>query len=163
MDYITDHGVAALGTRLRRLLDRLERDMVALYRAEGVGFEPRWYPVFVALRDEGPMSVGALAQRLGVTHVAVSQVRAALEAEGLIDAAPDPEDGRRQRLALTPRGRETAERLRPLWASVAAAGAQLLAEGAPTLMTDLDGLDRALDRCGLKTRIEQDLHGNPLS
>ena len=158
MDYLTNQGVATLGTRLRRLLERMDRDMVALYRATDAGFEPRWYPVFTALRDEGPLSVGALAQRLGVTHAAVSQVRAALEGEGLIAARPDPADGRRQHLALTPRGLDMARRLQPLWTAVGAAGAALLAEASPNLMADLDGLDRALDRCGLKARVEEGLN-----
>ena len=158
MDYLTSQGVATLGTRLRRLLDRMDRDVVTLYRGAGTGFEPRWYPVFAVLRDEGPASVGALARRLGVTPAAVSQVRAALEAEGLIAAMPDPADRRSQHLALTPRGLDMARRLQPLWVAFAAAGAALLAEGAPNLMADLDGLDRALDRCGLKARVEQDFN-----
>ena len=155
MDFLSKQGASALGSRLRRLLDRLDRDMAATYRDAGVGFEARWYPVFVVLRDEGPLSVGALAARLGVTHAAVSQVRAALEAKGLIGAEPDPADGRRQLLSLTARGRAVDGRLQPLWAAVAAAAVQLLDEGAPALMADLDGLDRALDRCGLKARVDR--------
>jgi DNA-binding MarR family transcriptional regulator len=163
MDYLTKQGAAALGSRLRRLLDRLDRDVAAIYRQADAGFEARWFPVFTVLRDEGSMSVGGLAERLGVTHAAVSQVRAALEAQGLIRAEPDPDDGRRQLLALSERGREMAVRLQPLWAAVAAAGAQLLAEAAPTLMADLDGLDRALDRSGLKARVDDRFNRNPSS
>ena len=48
-----------------------------------------------------------------------------------------------------------ARRLEPLWTAFAAAGAALLAEGSPNLMANLDGLDRALDRCGLRARVEQ--------
>ena len=163
MDFLKVQGVSALGSRLRRVLDRLDRDLAAIYRAAGMEFEPRWHPVFVVLRDEGPMSVGALAKRLGVTHAAVSQVRAAMEARGLVSAAPDPADGRSQRLSLTPRGRAMGEQLQPLWTAVAAAATQLLAEGAPALMADLDGLDRALDRSGLKARVDHLIKLEPQS
>src|ERR1700722_1518582 len=98
MDYLATHGINALGSRLRRLLERLDRDVAAIYRAANICFEARWFPVFIALHDNGPLTVGALSERLGVTHAAISQVRAALEAEGLIAATQDPADGRRQQL-----------------------------------------------------------------
>lgn len=154
MDFIARQQVKALGARLRRLVERLDRDVLAAYRAAGERFEPRWYAVFIALRDEGPLTVGELSQRLGVTHAAVSQVRSALEREGLVASQADPADGRRHPLALTPAGRATATRLEPLWATIAAASEGLLAEGAPALMSQLDDLDRALDRQDLKTRID---------
>jgi len=98
------------------------------------------------------LTVGELAQRLGITHAAVSQVRTALEAEGLILSKPDPRDGRRQRLMLSAKGQRTATRLAPLWAAIASAANELMREGAPTLMENLDGLDQALERRGLRSR-----------
>src|ERR1700722_15119766 len=86
MDYLATHGINALGSRLRRLLERLDRDVAAIYRAANICFEARWFPVFIALHDNGPLTVGALSERLGVTHAAISQGRAALGAEGLIAA-----------------------------------------------------------------------------
>jgi DNA-binding MarR family transcriptional regulator len=154
MNYSATQAVTAFGSRLRRLLERLDRDVLAIYRAAGERFEPRWYAVFAALRDQGPLTVGALSGRLGVTHAAVSQVRAALEREGLISGESDPEDGRRQRLSLTPHGREAALRLEALWAAIAAAMGEMLAEHAPTLLADLDSLDDALDRRGLRARVQ---------
>lgn len=144
----------ALGSRLRRLVDRLDRDVAAVYRAAGVRFEPRWYPVFIALRDDGPLTVGELAERLGVTHAAVSQVRTALEGEGLIASRPDPDDGRRQTLSLTARGRKSAERLQPLWSAILATSDRLLADEAPGLLRALDRLEAALDRRGFQARLD---------
>ena len=130
----------------------MDREVLAVYRAAGERFEPRWYAVFAALRDEGPLTVGELSHRLGISHAAVSQIRSALEAEGLIRGAADPWDGRRQVLSITARGRETAERLAPLWAAIAGAVGEILAEHAPTLPADLDALERAIERRGLAAR-----------
>ncbi|WP_205522771.1 MarR family winged helix-turn-helix transcriptional regulator [Myxococcus eversor] len=152
MDSLKKQGTLAFGTRLRRLVERMDRDVLALYRAAGERFEPRWYAVFTTLRDSGPLTVGELAVRLGITHAAVSQVRTALEREGLILSKADPEDGRRQRLLLSAKGQRTATRLAPLWTAIAQAADELLREGAPTLMAQLDGLDQALDRRGLRAR-----------
>ena len=151
-------GVTALGSRLRRLLERLDREVLAVYRAAGERFEPRWYGVFAALRDDGPLSVGDLSRRLGISHAAVSQIRTALEAEGLIRGQADPWDGRRQVLSLTPLGRETAARLAPLWSAIGAAVGDMLAEHAPTLPADLDALEQAIDRHSLAARVGTTLH-----
>jgi DNA-binding MarR family transcriptional regulator len=157
MNRSTDQGITAFGSRLRRLLERLDREVLAVYRGAGERFEPRWYGVFAALRDHGPMTVGELSRHLGISHAAVSQVRTALEAQGLVSGDPDPEDGRRQRLSLTPYGQETARRLAPLWAAIAASIGELLAEHAPTLLSSLDELESALDRRALQARV-----GGPL-
>lgn len=145
--------LTAFGSRLRRLLERMDREVLAVYRASGERFEPRWYGVFAALRDDGPMTVGELSRRLGISHAAVSQIRTALEAEGLIRGAADPRDGRRQVLSLTATGHEAASRLAPLWSAIAAALGDLLAEHAPTLPAGLDALEVAIERRGLADRV----------
>jgi DNA-binding MarR family transcriptional regulator len=153
MGTLTARETMAFGSRLRRLLERLDREVSAVYRAAGQRFEPRWYAVFAALRDEGPLTVGELSQRLGITHAAVSQVRMALQHEGLIRVAADSQDGRRHILSLSARGRATARRIAPLWTAIAAAVSGILARHAPTLLDDLTALENALDRRGLVARV----------
>jgi len=157
MQVTTSQDITAFGSRLRRLLERMDREVLDVYRGAGHRFEPRWYAVFAALRDQGPLTVGELSQRLGISHAAVSQVRTALEAEGLIRGDGDPRDGRRHVLSLTSRGRETASRLAPLWSALAAAVGGMLAEHAPNLPADLDALERALDERGLPARVSATL------
>jgi DNA-binding MarR family transcriptional regulator len=135
----------------------MDREVLAVYRAAGERFEPRWYAVFAGLRDEGPLTVGDLSRRLGISHAAVSQIRAALEAEELVQGRGDPRDGRRQVLSLTARGQETASRLAPLWSAIATAVSALLTEHAPTLPGDLDALERAIERRGLADRVSATL------
>lgn len=149
------------GTRLRRLVERLDRDVQALYRDAGSAFEPRWYAVFTALLEQGPATVGDLAQRLDVTHAAVSQVRSALLAEGLITTRVDPRDGRRHTLVVTPKGAAVAIELQPLWRAINAATADLLAREAPGLLGGLQDLSGALDRRPMKSRVEDILSTEP--
>jgi DNA-binding MarR family transcriptional regulator len=153
MQHLPSPALTAFGSRLRRLLERMDREVLAVYRAAGERFEPRWYAVFAALRDDGPLTVGELSRRLGTSHAAVSQIRTALEAEDLIRGAVDPRDGRRQVLSLTARGHETAARLAPLWSAIATAVGEILAEHAPTLPADLDALEHAVDQRGLAARV----------
>jgi hypothetical protein len=39
-DFVTEKGAAAFGTRLRRISERLDRDVRELYRLHGHNFEP---------------------------------------------------------------------------------------------------------------------------
>lgn len=154
MDQVSTRGAGAFGTTLRRLSERLDREVQAIYRDAGFRFEPRWFAVFTALRDHGPLTVGELAQRLGISHPAVSQVRAALQQEGLIDSLPDPADGRSHRLALSAHGVRTAQQLAPLWAAIQTATEQLLAQTAPGLLAELHTFNQGLDARGLRDRVE---------
>jgi DNA-binding MarR family transcriptional regulator len=52
----------------------------------------------------GPMTIGALAERLGVTQQAVSKAVADLERRGYVARTPAPDDARARRVALTERG-----------------------------------------------------------
>jgi DNA-binding MarR family transcriptional regulator len=59
--------------------------------------------VFQHLVD-GPVTIGALAERLDVTQQAASKSVADLERRGYVARTPDPDDARVRRVALTERG-----------------------------------------------------------
>jgi DNA-binding MarR family transcriptional regulator len=155
-DFVREQGLAAFGTRLRRLSEGLDRDVQALYREAGVDFEPRWFPVVTALAERGPATVGELAEVLGVSHAAVSQVRAQLADRGLLRTELDARDHRRQILGLTDAGFAAIAPLRPLWAAITAATVELSAE-VPGLLPALEALELALARKGLGARVRERL------
>jgi DNA-binding MarR family transcriptional regulator len=68
----------------------------------------------------GPLTIGALAERLGVSQQAASKSVADLERRGYVERAPDPDDAHARRVGLTGRG----------WAVIAAAREQRAALGA---------------------------------
>lgn len=152
-DYVRQKGNAAFGTRLRRLSERLDRQVQAIYRAHDSAFQPRWFAIVTALREKESLSVGELAALLGITHAAVSQLRGELIAAGLVRAKSDPADGRRQLLELSPNGRRAVTRLEPLWAAIAAATEGLVAQAAPRLLDDLDRLEAALESVPMAERL----------
>lgn len=68
--------------------------------------------LLVLLRGErAGVRLSTLAERLRVTLPTVSESVAALEAKGLVERRPDPEDGRAARIRLTRRGQRTADRV----------------------------------------------------
>ena len=150
-DYPLASGGGALGARLRRLSERIDRDAGRLYAQADIPFEQRWYGVLNQLVLRGPLSVGELAQLLGITQASVSQTRQSLAAAGLIGWEKDAEDGRRRTLHLTPQGQALVARLAPLWAALITTAAELDAEAAGVTAA-LDRLDQALDRRSLFDR-----------
>jgi len=53
----------------------------------------------------GPLTIGALAERLGVTQQAASKSVADLERRGYVERTPDPDDARARLVGLIERGR----------------------------------------------------------
>jgi len=151
-DYSRDAGGAALGARLRRASERMDRDATRIYATRNMHFEQRWYGILNQLVVNGPMSIGAIADALRITHVSVSQASRSLEKAGLVVSQSVPSDARRRELALTAKGHALVAELAPLWTAFNDAAAELNAE-AGNVVALLDRLDDALDRRSLFDRI----------
>lgn len=150
-DYPATQGSAAIGARLRRLSERIDREVSQLYTQQGVPFEQRWYGSFNQIRLHGPVSVGEVARNLGVSHAAISQTCAALIAADLIGIAADPADARRRNMLLTRAGWELARRMASFWERLDALSRELDA-AAGGLVARLDQLERALGEASLAER-----------
>jgi DNA-binding MarR family transcriptional regulator len=61
-----------------------------------------------------PLSITALAERMGVTQQAASKAVADLERRGLLEREPDPADARTKLLHLTEHARNTVDETRAL-------------------------------------------------
>ena len=83
--------------------------------------------VFQHLID-GPLPVGALARRLGVSQQAASKAAAELERLGYLERVACPEDGRAKIIRLTPRGRDAALTGRRIFSEIEAEWAEQIGE-----------------------------------
>lgn len=155
-NYLHSVGAAAIGGRLRRLIELIDGDTARIYRSLGVKFEQRWFGLINQLVLNGQMSVGEISEALGITHVSISQSRKSLEQEGLITSTPDPKDGRRRTLQLTSSGMALVEKMGPLWQAFEAAAVKLNSD-AGDVLTSLDRLDDALGEQSMFNRITVEL------
>lgn len=151
-DYSRSMGGQALGARLRRLSERMDRDCARIYAEHGVSFEQRWYGLLRQLMARGPLSVGEIAAELRISHASVSEARRSMEKAGILSARSAPEDKRKRTLHLTAEGEALCVRLAPLWAAFAKVAADLNAE-AGDVVALLDRLDDALDHRSMQDRI----------
>ena len=152
-DGVEKYGALALGGRLRRLSDRIDRDAKSIYEKMGIEFEQRWFPVFNCLRSGKAMSVTEIADYLRISHVSVSVTRKSLEAAQLVTSIADEKDGRRFNLALTEKGEALSEELGPLFEALDLAAADLNAE-AGNAIAAIARLEDALDRKSVAERTD---------
>lgn len=121
-----DDEVFRAHARFRRMLRRFLRFSERSARAEGV--TPEQHQLLLAVRGarRGWLLVGEVAAHLMIVpHAAAALVERAA-ARGLVRKEPDPDDGRRVRVLLTPLGAEIVtrltvrhrERLRRLWGRI---------------------------------------------
>ena len=159
-NYTSRAGGAALGARLRRLSERIDREVAQFYTQQGVAFEQRWYGTLNLLDRFESLTVGELSGALGISHVSVSQARDSLHRAGLVETAADPEDARRKMLRLSKKGRALVDRLRPTWAALSAA-AEALDREAGGVVEALDRLERLLDARSIGDRAKRYRKGDP--
>ncbi|MBK7143246.1 MAG: MarR family transcriptional regulator/GNAT family N-acetyltransferase [bacterium] len=153
MDLIKELGPLALGSRLRRLSERLMRDITRVYDAQQVEFEPRWFAVTYLLNKEGAMNVTAIARALGLTHPAINQIADAMVKRGLLVGHKGKSDERQRMLSLTPKARETVKRLTPVWEEIEAANRELLRSAGKDLLTMVTLIEKDLDRTDMYQRV----------
>ncbi|MFC4907966.1 MarR family winged helix-turn-helix transcriptional regulator [Actinomadura gamaensis] len=111
----------------------LERRFARLLRPLGV--TPVQAEALVILAEDGPLSIAGLGARMAADPGHPSRLADRLGAAGWIERRPSPHDGRQVELALTPSGRELADRIRAV--------RRPFVEGAEAALAE-QGLDDAL-------------------
>ncbi|MBP1767598.1 MAG: family N-acetyltransferase [Candidatus Aminicenantes bacterium] len=154
MDFIKELGYLAIASRMKRLTDGLLRGGSEAYRSLGLDFEPRWFTLFYFLHAEGsPLSIKEIADALKVSHPAVIQTAQMLAKKGLIRSSQDSKDKRKRRLALTPKGKELAVSLDPVWGGFGSAAAELFAGAGIDMLDAVQRVEAELDREEMGSRI----------
>jgi DNA-binding MarR family transcriptional regulator len=154
-DFVRARGHLTLGSRLKRIGERLQADVTRLSERLGLPIPSGHYPLLAALASAGPTSIGVLARRLGVRQPAVTRSVLQLEAAGLVATSTDLADRRVRIVALTDRGAEMVRRAeRLLWPAVEEAVRRLCDDLDGPLLTQLDGFEDALALAPLDRRAE---------
>jgi DNA-binding MarR family transcriptional regulator len=78
------------------------------------------YAILARVDRAGTLTINELARRMAMDRTTLGRTVRPLERDGLVQIAPDPQDGRRRGLTLTVAGRERLAVARPLWAEAQA-------------------------------------------
>ena len=96
-----------------------------VYKANGINFEPKWFPVIYTLHLKPVLSVVELATEIGYTHPSTITLLKELEKEKLIRSKKDKNDERKRLLQLSEKGKKLVEEMQPVWGIIIAAITEL--------------------------------------
>jgi len=142
-DTIADEGAVMLGSRLKRLAERLQAGAERITVDCGLAIQPSQMPLMTALFRHGPLSVGELAETVGVSQPAITRILSRLTEMDLVETIRDPQDQRTRTITLTAKGNESMEiATTVMWPRLRAAVAELCDAGA--LLAQVSAIEVAL-------------------
>lgn len=115
MNVINEAGILAISTRLHRLSEQLRKDGALIYKAFGIDFELKWFPVIFTIYKKEIASVVEIANEIGYTHPSTITLLKELEKQELIQWEKDKQDERKRMFILTTKGKELIEKMKPVW------------------------------------------------
>lgn len=156
-DLVRDFGYLTLGSRLKRLGERMQSDVSRLLKAEGIEIPAALLPTLGTLDRHGEQTVNELAKSLGIAQPGVTRNLTQLEKAGLIQRGTPARDQRVRPVALSEEGARLADDLkRTVWPRVEAAVAEICAGLDGPLLEQLTTIEEALDQRPLDQRAKQE-------
>ncbi|MCO5933955.1 MarR family winged helix-turn-helix transcriptional regulator [Mucilaginibacter sp. RB4R14] len=123
-------GYLVLGSRLRRMSETFLAEINRIYQNEGIEFDASWFPVFYLLSNNDSLSIKELSKQTEVSHPAASQLITNLKNRKLVETTTHADDGRRQMVQFTDKGRELLKQILPVWEAITAGMNELEASDA---------------------------------
>ncbi|TCR92105.1 MarR family transcriptional regulator [Rhizobium sp. BK376] len=154
-DVVRNFGFLCLGSRFRRIGERLQADTQAIIEEFGVTIQAGQYPFLGAIDRAGPLTIGELAESVGITQPGATRTLGQLTDAGLVEVRASEEDQRRKLVSLTDKGRALVERSRrEIWPVIEAAVRDLCGELSGPLLEQLATIEDGLAESPLARRIK---------
>ncbi len=158
-DFFDELGEVALGSRLKRLSDRVMQDATRTYKYTGYEMQPKWFTLMSLLADKKEVSINQAAQYLGQTQPFISQNSKEMFKADLIVFNADPDDARRKIMKLSKQGKRKFNKMKKLRNSVRAAAESICAETSHNFYIAIKEFEKALERKSLFERTLEQYHG----
>jgi DNA-binding MarR family transcriptional regulator len=152
-DVVRAFGYLTLGSRLKRIGERLQAETQRIMDELGVPLQASQYPFLAALDRLGPLTIGELAEAVGITQPGATRSLAQLVDLGLVKARKTPKDQRRRIISLTRRGQEIVDTAkRDVWPRIEGAVTDLCGELSGPLLPQLAAIEDGLAATPLARR-----------
>lgn len=153
MDFFDAVGKMALGSRLRRLSERLTEDAAKVYTLYGVSLQPKWFPVFYILSQGGERTVTALADAIGQSHPSVIKIVREMSRKGFVLEKGDPKDRRKTVVRLSKKGLDITGKIIYQYEDVGNAVDEVLLQTHNDLWAAIGEWEYMLDQKSLLRRV----------
>jgi len=153
IDLLAGLGVGFLGSRLKRLAERMQADAAEVARSLDLPVQPAQVSLLMTIRLHGPLTVSELAERLQLAQPTVTRALGALEA--FVKVQRSAGDRRTKRLGLTKKGEALMVRIQTqLMPRIEPAAASLVQGLSGDFMQGLAQVEARLSEDSLLSRIE---------
>lgn len=135
----------------------MDQDIASLYDEVGAGrVRPRFVGPLLRLGRHGPMTIRELADRVEVTHSAMSQTVAGMREAGLVDDA-ETTDRRTRKITLSELGRELLPLMEAEWRATEATVREIETEIPYPVSRAVEDIRAALTRRSFSERLRDNL------
>lgn len=154
-DIVKRKGYLTLGSRLKRISDRLQMEVQDLMDQGGVPIQAFQYPLLASLDENGPMDIGSLAKTLGVSQPGVTRNVSQLSEQGIVRLTRGAKDRRQRIVALTDAGQEIVDHGRStLWPQIETCLHEIISQQPSTLLDHLNHLETGLRSSSFVQRVD---------
>lgn len=157
-DYFDELGEVALGSRLKRLSDRIMGDAQNVYKHMGQDIQPRWFTLVSLLYEKKSVSIVEAAEFLGLTQPCISQFSKELIKMKFVKASQDPNDLRRKILSLTAKGKKNYIKMEPVGDALKSAVISICKEAEHDIYQAIVQAEKALSKKSLYQRTLDNYH-----
>ena len=152
-DILKERPALFLGSRLKRLAERMQGEVIGVAEGAGLAIQPSQYSLLATLDRYGPQTVGELTQAMELSQPAITRMAAKLAEMGLVTIDRLHKDQRHKTISLTPAGiADLARSKLYVWPQVEAAVNDLLAGLDGPLLDQIDAIERMLAERPLGSR-----------
>jgi DNA-binding MarR family transcriptional regulator/N-acetylglutamate synthase-like GNAT family acetyltransferase len=156
MEFYNKVGKMALGSRLRRLSEKLTDQAAEVYKVYDIEMNPKWFPVFYALAEGEDKSIMQIAQEISHSHPSVSTIVKEMVKNGIAQEIANKADGRKNYIRLTDKGREINNRIQVQYTDVNAAVENALNETQYNIWKAIEEWEFLLEQKSLLNRVRDE-------
>lgn len=155
MDFYTQVGKMALGSRLRRLSETLTDDAAQVYEMYHVPLQPKWWPVFYVLSQGQDKTITAIAEEIGHSHPSVSTIIREMVKQGIVLEKKDKHDGRKNVVGLSKKGNNILANISQQYADVTSAIEEAASQARYDLWKAIEEWEFLLSQKSLLRRVQE--------
>lgn len=151
-DIVNELDYMALGTRLKRISDRMSHSSRVMYKKLNIDFEPNWYLVLLIVEEKPGTSVMEIANSLRFAHQTVMTMTGKMAKKEYLKISKDRKDKRKTIFHLTNKAINVLPKIKEIWDAGKKVIYELLNEDVE-IMRHIRILEKNLDESSFGERI----------
>lgn len=160
IDVVKERGALFLASRLKRLAERMQGEVVRVVERAGLPIQPGQYSLLATLDHAGPQTIGQLTEAMQLSQPAITRMAAKLAEMKLVRIDRLHRDQRHKTVSLTPLGMTALKRSKLLvWPRVEKAAREILDGLEGPFLDQVAAIERRLEEKPLDRRAHGDEAG----